>query len=96
MKMTFERAKNLVKFCLAGTVACCVLALITQNSPAAVGLFTAGALVLLLLTFFFAFTSLKCPYCGRTIFKKCFVVKACPHCGRDLATGLKAKKKSRR
>lgn len=89
---SFERSRSIVKFLLIFAGALCILALLMGEGPMQTYA-SVTAIVCILMSLFVMFVGLRCPYCGKVIFKKCLVVKNCPHCNRNLVTGLKGKKK---
>jgi hypothetical protein len=94
--MKFDTAKNLVKGFLIAGVVCCVIGLIMQtNGSVASYYFVFGAVGCIVMSLFFVFTCLRCPYCNQRIIRNCLVVKSCPHCHRNLTTGEKEKKRKK-
>ena len=92
--VTFEMARNIIKGLLAVAGIMCVIALIANDGNSRFAVYAAIiAVVCIVGTLFIVATSMKCPYCGRAIIRKCLVVKTCPHCNRNLVSGLKSKKK---
>lgn len=92
--MKFNTAKKLVIAFLVGALVFCVLALALGEETATT--FMVGAVLLLIIALFVAFTGLKCPYCGERIIRNVLKLNHCPHCGRNLETGLRSKGKKRR
>ena len=91
---SFETARKIVKFLLGVTVVLCVLALLfNDGSSSLVNYFVIAAMACIVAIILVVAIGMRCPYCGRTIVRKCLVVEVCPHCRRNLATGLKSKKK---
>ena len=95
--MKFETAKTVVKGTLLAGVLLCVIALFVQKSMPGLGMMlTFAGMGCVIVCLFFVITAMKCPYCGKRIFRNCLVVKVCPHCRRDLASGLKVKSKKKK
>ena len=97
-KMDLEKARTIVKVLLALAAAFCVIALIVDSSGTTqFSMYCAlGAIVCIVFTILTLFTSMRCPFCGRLMIRKCLTVKTCPHCHRDLTNGLRNKKSKRR
>ena len=71
-----------------------MLALLLSDGGGALSAYVViGAVVCVVATVLVVAIGMRCPYCGKTIVRKCLVVEVCPHCRRNLATGLKSKKK---
>lgn len=92
--MNFEKAKNAVKACIAGSVICCAadLLFVPEGSNMAAYLLL-GSIIFAVLSIILIFNFCKCPYCGKRITVGLFAVKECPSCRRDLATGQRRKGK---
>ena len=87
----------MVKGTLVAGVLLCVVALFIQKSMPGLGmLLTLSGVACVMVCLLVVITVMKCPYCGKRIFRNCLVVKVCPHCRRDLASGLKVKSKKRK
>jgi len=93
-KKNFETARKIVKLLLGATIVLCVLALLVNDgSGGLVNYFVIGAIACIVAVVLVVAIGMRCPYCGKTIVRKCLVVEVCPHCRRNLTTGLKSKKK---
>lgn len=94
-KLSFERARTLVKMILCFAFVLCIIALVLMynfgEDLAVANTLVVAAVVCLAGAVAFAVAFLKCPYCGSRIFRKALRVTACPHCHRDLVSGLKVK-----
>ena len=91
---SFETARNIIKVLLGAAVVLCVLALLVGDGGGALGAYVVIAAVACIVAIVIVLAvGMRCPYCGKTIVRKCLVVEVCPHCRRNLATGLKSKKK---
>ena len=92
--MKLERTRLVVKGLLVAGILVCVVALFVQSANATLAAYlTILGVACVVLCLFFVITCMKCPYCGKRIFKNCLVVKVCPHCRRNLVSGTKVKNK---
>lgn len=95
--MKFDKARLVIKGLLLGGIVVCVAALLIQSLNPTLGVYlTLIGIACVIGSLVFVFTYMKCPYCGKQLFKNCLVVTVCPHCRRHLVAGTKVKSKKRK